>query len=160
MLLNYFQLFFNAATRKFKFRFVACIVFLLDNTVLNNVQGTSLKIPCKEHYNIHFKGWVNWDREVRHCQSSASIPCDSDSKVSGVYNSGATKDPSLIPGWVRFPGREHGNPLQYSCLELPWTEEAGSLQFMESLKVRHNWVTDTHTESLWCFGSKSTEVFF
>ena len=62
----------------------------------------------------------------------------SDSKVSGVYNSGATKDPSLIPGWVRFPGREHGNPLQYSCLEIPWTEEAGSLQFMESLKVRHN----------------------
>ena len=117
MLSNYFQLFFNAATRKFKVPFVACIVFLLDNTVLNNVQGTSLKISCKEHYNIHFKGEVNWDREVRHCQSSASIPCDSDSKVSAVYNSGATKDPSLIPGWVRFPGGEHGNPLQYSCLE-------------------------------------------
>ena len=26
--------------------------------------------------------------------------------------------------WVgRFPGEEHGNALQYSCLEIPWTEE-------------------------------------
>ena len=23
----------------------------------------------------------------------------------------------LIPGWERFPGGGHGNPLQYSCLE-------------------------------------------
>ena len=39
-----------------KFFFVACIIFLLDNTVLNNVQGTSLKISYKEHCNTHFKG--------------------------------------------------------------------------------------------------------
>ena len=25
----------------------------------------------------------------------------------------------LIPGSGRYPGREHGNPLQYSCLENP-----------------------------------------
>ena len=24
-----------------------------------------------------------------------------------------------ISGWRRFPGGEHGNPLQYSCLENP-----------------------------------------
>ena len=24
-----------------------------------------------------------------------------------------------IPGWERSPGEEHGNPLQYSCLENP-----------------------------------------
>ena len=24
-----------------------------------------------------------------------------------------------VPGWGRFPGEEHGNPLQYSCLENP-----------------------------------------
>ena len=23
------------------------------------------------------------------------------------------------PGWGRSPGEEHGNPLQYSCLENP-----------------------------------------
>ena len=28
-------------------------------------------------------------------------------------------DPGLIPGWGRYPGEGHGNPLQYSCLENP-----------------------------------------
>ena len=27
-------------------------------------------------------------------------------------------------------GRDNGNPLQYSCLENPWTEEPGRLQSM------------------------------
>jgi len=28
-------------------------------------------------------------------------------------------DPDSIPGLRRSPGRGHGNPLQYSCLENP-----------------------------------------
>ena len=28
-------------------------------------------------------------------------------------------DRGLIPVWGRIPGREHGNLLQYSCLENP-----------------------------------------
>ena len=32
-----------------------------------------------------------------------------------------------IPG-RRSPGGGHGNPLQFSCLENPWTEETGGLQ--------------------------------
>ena len=27
------------------------------------------------------------------------------------------RDMGSIPGWGRFPGGEHGNPVQYSCLE-------------------------------------------
>ena len=38
-------------------------------------------------------------------------------KVS-AYNAEETRDMSLIPGSGRSPG-EHGNPLQYSCLENP-----------------------------------------
>ena len=34
-----------------------------------------------------------------------------------------------------------GTPLQYSCLEIPWTEEPGRLQSMGSLRVRHDWTT-------------------
>ena len=34
-----------------------------------------------------------------------------------------------------------GTPLQYSCLENPWTEEPGRLQSMGSLRVRHDWAT-------------------
>ena len=29
------------------------------------------------------------------------------------------RDTGLIPGSGRCPGEEHGNPLQYSCLENP-----------------------------------------
>ena len=32
------------------------------------------------------------------------------------------EDTGLIPGVGRSPGAENGNPLQYSCLESPWTE--------------------------------------
>ena len=33
-----------------------------------------------------------------------------------------------IPGSGRSPGREHGNPLQYSCQENPMDREPGGLQ--------------------------------
>ena len=38
-------------------------------------------------------------------------------------SAGDTGDVGLIPGLGRSPGG-HGNPLQYSCLENPWTEES------------------------------------
>ena len=34
-------------------------------------------------------------------------------------NERTTKNTSLIPGLGRSPRGEHGNPLQYSCLENP-----------------------------------------
>ena len=34
-------------------------------------------------------------------------------------NAGGTGDAGSIPGLGRSPGEEHGNPLQYSCLENP-----------------------------------------
>ena len=40
-----------------------------------------------------------------------------------------------IPGLGRAPGEGNGDPLQYSCLENPWTEEAGGLQSMGSQKI-------------------------
>ena len=58
----------------------------------------------------------------------------SDSKAS-VYNAG---DPDSIPGSGRSPGEGNGNPLQYYCLEIPWTEEPGRLQPMGSQGVGHD----------------------
>ena len=46
-------------------------------------------------------------------------------------------------------GEGNGNPLQYSCLENPWTEELGRLQSMGSWNVRHDWATSL---SLSCIG--------
>ena len=40
--------------------------------------------------------------------------------VAGVVGS--------IPGSGRLPEKGNGNPLQYSCLGNPWTEEPGRLQ--------------------------------
>ena len=34
-------------------------------------------------------------------------------------NAGDPRDVGSIPGWGRFPGGGHGNPLQLSCLENP-----------------------------------------
>ena len=48
---------------------------------------------------------------------------------------------------VRFQGKPfnitviqvyNGTPLQFSCLENPWTEEPGRLQSMGSLRVGHD----------------------
>ena len=47
-------------------------------------------------------------------------------------------DLGSIPGLRRSPGGEHGNPLQYSSGESPWTEEPGRLQSMGLHRVGHN----------------------
>ena len=46
------------------------------------------------------------------------FPGGADGKQS-VCNAG---DPGFNP-WVRNPGEGDGNPLQYSCWGIPWTEE-------------------------------------
>ena len=43
-----------------------------------------------------------------------------------------------IPGSGRSPGGGHGNPLQYSCLEIPMEEEPGGLQSTGSQTVGHD----------------------
>ena len=45
-------------------------------------------------------------------------------------NAGDTRDVGSIPGLRRSPGEGNGNPLQYSFLGNPWTEEPGGLQAM------------------------------
>ena len=48
--------------------------------------------------------------------------------------------------WVRkSPGGGHSNPFQYSCLEIPWTEEPGGLQSMGLQRVGHDWSNLAHT---------------
>ena len=41
------------------------------------------------------------------------------SSKESVCNAGDLEDSGSIPGLGRYPGRGHGNPLQYSCLENP-----------------------------------------
>ena len=50
---------------------------------------------------------------------------------------GGLRDPGTISEPGRFPGGGYSNPLQYSCLEFPWTEKPGKLQSIASHRVRH-----------------------
>ena len=72
------------------------------------------------------------------------FPCGSDGKES-TCNEG---DLAWISGMGRSPGGQHGNPLQYSCLENSWTEEPSRLQSMGSLRVGHDWAESDRTEQL------------
>ena len=47
---------------------------------------------------------------------------------NGEESPASAGDVGSIPGLGRFPGGGQGNPLQYSYLEIPWTEEPGGLQ--------------------------------
>ena len=53
-------------------------------------------------------------------------------------SAGDRRDTGSIPGLGRSPGEGHDNPLQYSCLENPWTEEPGGLQTMGLQRVGCN----------------------
>ena len=52
---------------------------------------------------------------------------------------GYIRDQGSIPGSGRSPGGRHGNPLQYSFLEIPQTEEPGRLQCIGLHRVGHDW---------------------
>ena len=45
-------------------------------------------------------------------------------------NAGRCEICGLDPKVRKILGGGHGNPLQYSCLRIPWTEEPGRLQPM------------------------------
>ena len=53
-------------------------------------------------------------------------------------DAGDVRDTSSIPGSGRSPEGGSGNPLQYYCLENPWTEEPSRLQTMGSQRIGHN----------------------
>ena len=48
------------------------------------------------------------------------------------------RDMGLITGFGRSPGGVNGNPLLYSCLGNPITEEPGGLQSMRLQRVGHD----------------------
>ena len=63
--------------------------------------------------------------------SGWGFPVDISGEESACQ-AGDARDLGLGPGLGRSPAVGNGNPLQYSCLENPWTEESGRLQSMGS----------------------------
>ena len=61
---------------------------------------------------------------------------------SVVKNSPANAgDAGLIPDLGRSPGEANGNPLQYSCWEISWTEEPSMQQSVGSQRAGHDLAT-------------------
>ena len=50
-------------------------------------------------------------------------------------------DVRLISGSGRSSEQGNGNPLQYSCLEIPWKENLNRLQSMGLQRFRHGLAT-------------------
>ena len=85
---------------------------------------------------LSFSGWKNCD-SFYHQWHLTFYELWSSLVVQTVKNLSATReDVGSIPGLGRSAGGGNGSSLQYSCLENPWTEEPGGLQFMGSSRVR------------------------
>ena len=52
-----------------------------------------------------------------------SLHFSGDSPVAQMVKNANAGDLGLIPESGRFPENGNGNPLQHSCLGIPWTEE-------------------------------------
>ena len=65
------------------------------------------------------------------CVCTYKLYISADSKESACN----AEDPGLIPRLGRSLGEGNGNPLQYSCLENPWTEASDRLQSMGSQEL-------------------------
>ena len=95
-------------------------------------------LAVREHRGEHTVGSCFF--KASQCLNGKNLPA----------NAGDTENAGSIPGSGRYPGDGNGNPLQYSCLEIPWTEEPGRLQIMKLQRVRHDWVTE-HACTHACF---------
>ena len=62
--------------------------------------------------------------------------------LSGKESACQAGNAGLIPGLGTSSGEGSGNPLQYSCLGNPWTEEPGRLQSMGLQTLGHDLVTE------------------
>ena len=130
--------------------------------IVSNLPLASAVLEC--HYHRGNGGSIYHSKlqpiEDNHCQSQrGQYPCTSAvlfplfkscrvglgaSQMALVVknppaSAGDIRDADLIPGSGRSLGGGHGNPLQYSCWRILWTEEPGGLQSMGSQRVRHDW---------------------
>ena len=111
--------------------------------------GSPLQCSCLENPRDRGAWWAavygvaqSWTRLKRLSSSSSSNNMWASHVVLVVKNlpanTGGAGDVGSIPGSGRSLGGRHGNQLQYSCLENPWTEVRGRLQCIGSKGVRHN----------------------
>ena len=83
---------------------------------------------CKSPWFDSWVGKIPWRRDRLPTPVFLDFSCGSAGKESAC-NVG---DLGSIPGLGRSPGERNGNPLQYTCWKICWTEEPSRLQSMGS----------------------------
>ena len=73
-----------------------------------------------------------------------------------AYQCRSHKRRGSTPGLGISPGGGHGNPLQYSCLGILWTEELSRLQSMVLQRVGHDQRLSMHA---WIVSQKQIKLF-
>ena len=91
--------------------------YTLDSDYVEGLQPVSFKTQAEQACSL-----MNFD--------TGTSPCGLSRWLTGKESACNASDVGLIPGPGRSPGERNGYPLQYSCLEILWTEEPGELQSM------------------------------
>ena len=91
---------------------------------------------------LGFKRWLR-GKKKQNLSKGMGLPDASDDKES-TCNVG---DLALIPGLGRAPGEEHGNPLQYSCLENPMNR-GGRQNAVDGFAKSQIWLTSKYNNNL------------
>ena len=115
---------------KIEFHLKLCIDWFLHISIQNNsfLSCITTKIIKKFKLNLQPNKWL---QSLLWWLSSNESTC----------NVGEAGDVSSIPGLGKYPGGEHGNPLQHSfqARKIPWTEEPDRLQTIGWQRARHVW---------------------
>ena len=85
------------------------------------------KLPCiRLPWNSKFSS-VKWRYNIDLCMVALVVK-------NPPANAGEIRDTGSIPGSGRSPGEGNDNPLQSSCLNIPWIKEPDGFQVMGSQK--------------------------
>ena len=111
-------------------------------------------------YRVTISTWPNFTQDVHrhwtmqhlHLQTSLGQFGRTSSRNKGFPGSSGVKNPTanagntgnlgLIPGSGRSPGGGNAPHSSILAWEIPWTEEPGRLQSMQSPRVTHDWLTE------------------
>ena len=123
---------------------LAALTFLLCKAIQNTSTSLHLQLSlCL--FLAHLLFLTAIDRtESKLRLLSQNIPVTGDAEFMEPCCFGHFNKMTWVPGKVRLVNNQfhidcrNGTPLQYSCLEIPWTGEPGGLQSMGSLRVGHD----------------------
>ena len=93
--------------------------------------------PVMFYHNMHSLSLLNVSHLVYLLICLKSLP----RWLSGKEFTSSAGDSSSIPGLGRSSGKRNGTHSGILTEEIPWTEELGKLQSMESQRVEHDLVT-------------------